>query len=188
MLNSVLCGYVYIIAFFCLLLFKQHIWFDLQTKTYFTHQGSQQQIIPSWIMNIGKESYSLACNYSDGCIFNMFSWLTFVYVSAVCAAELTSHDINFSGHLSLILADNPHQGHHQPRRKSWSGRPLALLSRLHSWIAENIMSECCVCAFLLSIVLVLFPLVIEKSELRCDHLHHFKGSFKWRCMLMSSAA
>lgn len=81
----------------------------------------------------------------------MFSWLTLADVSAVEAAEPTSTDMNLSGHSSLILADNPdNQGHHKPRRTGCSGRPPripALLSRLDSWIAENVKSEH-LCAFL----------------------------------------
>lgn len=90
--------------------------------------------------------------------------------SAAEAAELTSHDMNFSGQLSLILADNPdNQGHHKSRRTGCSGRPprlLALLPRLDSWIAENIKSEY-LCAFLQSIVLVVirFHLPVDKSKL-----------------------
>lgn len=60
-------------------------------------------------------------------------------MSAAEAAELTSHDVNVSGHLSLIRADNPdNQGHIELRRTGCSGR----LPRMPGLVVKVAQLDC----------------------------------------------
>lgn len=102
--------------------------------------------------HIGKESCSLAGNYSDRCIFNTLSW---VILACMCLLPRLLNSLLMTwtflvicpwfGLITLTTKDTSNWG--ELAAQGGCHVCPALLSRLHSWIAENMGSEN-LCAFL----------------------------------------